>query len=52
MELRLTRSNQQLNERLKHMEDVVSNSERAFAKLEQELVTVTKVLRHPNFIFF
>ena len=43
VELRLTRSNQQLNEKVKHLEDVVATSEKAFTKLEQELVSVTKV---------
>ena len=44
VELRLTRTNQQLNERVKHLEEVVSTSEKSFAKLEQELVIVTKVM--------
>lgn len=54
VELRLTRSNQQLNEKIKHLEDVVNSSERAFTKLEQELVAVTKVhkqIEATNFYF-
>ena len=43
VELRLTRTNQQLTERVAHLEGVVSASEKAFTKLEQDLVTVTKV---------
>lgn len=43
VELRLTRTNQQLNERVMHLEGVVSASEKAFIKLEQDLVTVTRV---------
>ena len=43
VELRLTRTNQQLSERVKHLEDLVSASEKAFTKLEQNLVTMTKV---------
>ncbi len=43
VELRLTRTNQQLNERVKHLEETVSTSEQSCAKLEQDLVTLTKV---------
>lgn len=43
VELRLTRTNQQLNERVVHLEGVVGTSEKTFTKLEQDLVTVTKV---------
>ena len=43
VELKLTRCNEQLQEEVKHLENVVSASEKAFSKLEQELVTVTKV---------
>ena len=51
VELRLTRTNQQLSEQVKHLEDVVSTSERAFNKLEQELVSVTKVCVIHNSVF-
>lgn len=43
VELRLNRTNQQLTERVKHLEGVVDASEKAFTKLEQQLVAVTKV---------
>ena len=32
-----------LQERIKHLEELVANSEQSFAKLEQEFVQVTKV---------
>ncbi len=43
VELRLTRTNQQLHERVKHLEGVVSANETSLSKLEQDLVTITKV---------
>ena len=46
VELRVTRTNQQLQERVKHLEDLVTESERSFSKLEHELVSVTKVRNH------
>ena len=43
VELRLNRANQQLSERVKHLEEAVSTTEQSCAKLEQDLVTLTKV---------
>lgn len=43
VELRLSRANEKMKEKIKHLEDLVATSESSFAKLEQELVTITKV---------
>lgn len=51
VERRLIRSNQQLHEKVRHLEELVSSSERAFTKLEQELVTVTKVSTYTWVLF-
>lgn len=43
VELRVTRANQRLRERVTQLEGLVGSSEQAFTKLEHQLVAVTKV---------
>lgn len=42
-QLKLTRTVERLQEEKRHLEDMVSSTERAFVKLEQDLVQVTRV---------
>ena len=45
-EMKATRSVERMEGRVRHLEEVLAESERAFGKLERDLVQVTKVHVH------
>ena len=47
-QLKLTRTVERLQEEKKHLEDMVASTEKAFVKLEQDLVQVTRVRLYPS----